>query len=118
MARKCSREASSGTSRHISVRRKLRGHHDDRMLIPSRNSRRRFVARRFNAQDFRRCLHWYGETWTFRHSLSLARFVDRAGALADRAASRMLVLYRREQRWEDRTFRQFPNFCEQAIAWY
>jgi S-adenosylmethionine:tRNA ribosyltransferase-isomerase len=30
--------------------------------------------------------------------------------LADRAASRMLVLYRREQRWEDRTFRQFPEF--------
>jgi S-adenosylmethionine:tRNA ribosyltransferase-isomerase len=30
--------------------------------------------------------------------------------LADRAASRMLVLYRREQRWEDRTFREFPSF--------
>jgi S-adenosylmethionine:tRNA ribosyltransferase-isomerase len=30
--------------------------------------------------------------------------------LADRAASRMLVLYRAEQRWEDRTFRDFPQF--------
>jgi S-adenosylmethionine:tRNA ribosyltransferase-isomerase len=30
--------------------------------------------------------------------------------LADRAASRMLVLYRREQRWEDRWFREFPSF--------
>lgn len=30
--------------------------------------------------------------------------------LADRAASRMLVLYRREQRWEDRAFREFPSF--------
>src|SRR5690349_14732772 len=30
--------------------------------------------------------------------------------LADRAASRMLVLYRTEQRWEDRTFRDFPSF--------
>src|SRR6516162_4243504 len=30
--------------------------------------------------------------------------------LADRAASRMLVLYRNEQRWEDRTFREFPSF--------
>lgn len=30
--------------------------------------------------------------------------------LADRAASRMLVLYRKEQRWEDRTFREFPRF--------
>ena len=29
--------------------------------------------------------------------------------LADRAASRMLVLYRAEQRWEDRTFRDFPQ---------
>jgi S-adenosylmethionine:tRNA ribosyltransferase-isomerase len=30
--------------------------------------------------------------------------------LADRAASRMLVLYRAEQRWEDRAFRDFPTF--------
>jgi S-adenosylmethionine:tRNA ribosyltransferase-isomerase len=30
--------------------------------------------------------------------------------LADRAASRMLVLYRHEQRWEDRAFREFPRF--------
>ena len=30
--------------------------------------------------------------------------------LADRAASRMLVLYRREGRWEDREFREFPEF--------
>src|ERR1035438_2274080 len=31
-------------------------------------------------------------------------------ALADRAASRMLVLYRQEARWEDRQFREFPHF--------
>ncbi len=30
--------------------------------------------------------------------------------LEDRAASRMLVLYRNEQRWEDRMFREFPRF--------
>ncbi|HWB86571.1 MAG TPA: tRNA preQ1(34) S-adenosylmethionine ribosyltransferase-isomerase QueA [Bryobacteraceae bacterium] len=30
--------------------------------------------------------------------------------LADRAASRMLVLHRAEQRWEDRQFREFPEF--------
>jgi S-adenosylmethionine:tRNA ribosyltransferase-isomerase len=30
--------------------------------------------------------------------------------LRDRAASRMLVLYRAEQRWEDRAFRDFPQF--------
>jgi len=30
--------------------------------------------------------------------------------LADRAASRMLVLHRAEQRWEDRMFREFPQF--------
>jgi S-adenosylmethionine:tRNA ribosyltransferase-isomerase len=30
--------------------------------------------------------------------------------LADRAASRMLVLYRSEGRWEDRAFREFPEF--------
>jgi S-adenosylmethionine:tRNA ribosyltransferase-isomerase len=31
-------------------------------------------------------------------------------ALADRAASRMLVVHRNEQRWEDRQFREFPGF--------
>jgi S-adenosylmethionine:tRNA ribosyltransferase-isomerase len=30
--------------------------------------------------------------------------------LADRAGSRMLVLYRDEDRWEDRWFREFPSF--------
>jgi S-adenosylmethionine:tRNA ribosyltransferase-isomerase len=30
--------------------------------------------------------------------------------LADRAASRMLVVHRREGRWEDRMFREFPEF--------
>jgi S-adenosylmethionine:tRNA ribosyltransferase-isomerase len=30
--------------------------------------------------------------------------------LADRSASRMLVLYRQEQRWEDRSFQEFPQF--------
>jgi S-adenosylmethionine:tRNA ribosyltransferase-isomerase len=30
--------------------------------------------------------------------------------LADRSASRMLVLYRTEQRWEDRRFCEFPSF--------
>ena len=30
--------------------------------------------------------------------------------LEDRAASRMLVLYRKEHRWEDRTFRELPGF--------
>jgi S-adenosylmethionine:tRNA ribosyltransferase-isomerase len=30
--------------------------------------------------------------------------------LEDRAASRMLVLYRGERRWEDRAFRDFPSF--------
>jgi S-adenosylmethionine:tRNA ribosyltransferase-isomerase len=30
--------------------------------------------------------------------------------LADRAASRMLVVYRDEKKWEDRVFRDFPNF--------
>lgn len=29
---------------------------------------------------------------------------------ADRASSRMLVLYREQQRWEDRHFREFPGF--------
>ena len=31
-------------------------------------------------------------------------------ALADRAAARMLVVYRDESRWEDRQFREFPEF--------
>jgi S-adenosylmethionine:tRNA ribosyltransferase-isomerase len=32
--------------------------------------------------------------------------------LEDRAASRMLVLYRQEQRWEDWMFRDFPSFLK------
>ena len=31
-------------------------------------------------------------------------------ALEDRAASRMLVVYREEGRWEDRQFRELPSF--------
>ncbi|HTS64643.1 MAG TPA: tRNA preQ1(34) S-adenosylmethionine ribosyltransferase-isomerase QueA [Candidatus Acidoferrales bacterium] len=31
-------------------------------------------------------------------------------ALADRSASRMLVVYRESRRWEDRQFREFPDF--------
>jgi S-adenosylmethionine:tRNA ribosyltransferase-isomerase len=34
--------------------------------------------------------------------------------LADRAGSGMLVLYRAEQRWEDRTFREFPRFLQRG----
>jgi S-adenosylmethionine:tRNA ribosyltransferase-isomerase len=36
--------------------------------------------------------------------------------LADRAASRMLVLYRSEGRWEDRAFRDFPSFLRPGDA--
>ena len=32
--------------------------------------------------------------------------------LADRAASRMLVVHRREGRWEDRAFREFPQYVQ------
>ena len=32
--------------------------------------------------------------------------------LEDRAASRMLVVHRRDQRWEDRAFRDFPEFLK------
>lgn len=32
--------------------------------------------------------------------------------LPDRAASRMLVVYRSERRWEDRMFRDFPSFLQ------
>ncbi|MBL8226950.1 MAG: tRNA preQ1(34) S-adenosylmethionine ribosyltransferase-isomerase QueA [Bryobacterales bacterium] len=32
--------------------------------------------------------------------------------LEDRAASRMLVVHRKEQRWEDRRFREFPSFVQ------
>jgi S-adenosylmethionine:tRNA ribosyltransferase-isomerase len=35
-------------------------------------------------------------------------------ALADRAAARMLVVYRQEERWEDRAFREFPSFLREG----
>jgi S-adenosylmethionine:tRNA ribosyltransferase-isomerase len=34
--------------------------------------------------------------------------------LPDRAGSRMLVLFRAERRWEDRTFREFPRFLQRG----
>ncbi|MCW5982125.1 MAG: tRNA preQ1(34) S-adenosylmethionine ribosyltransferase-isomerase QueA [Bryobacteraceae bacterium] len=34
--------------------------------------------------------------------------------LADRAASRMLVLYREQKRWEDRLFRDLPSFLSEG----
>ena len=34
--------------------------------------------------------------------------------LADRSASRMLVVYREEARWEDRTFRDLPSFVTEG----
>ena len=34
--------------------------------------------------------------------------------LEDRAASRMLVVYRSQHRWEDRMFRDFPEFLQQG----
>ena len=38
--------------------------------------------------------------------------------LADRAGARMLVLHRAERRWEDRRFRDFPEFLGKGIAWF
>ena len=35
-------------------------------------------------------------------------------ALADRAAARMLVVYRQEGRWEDRAFRELPSFLREG----
>jgi len=44
----------------------------------------------------------------FNYRLPLERIAQYP--LEHRAASRMLVLYRHEQRWEDRLFREFPQF--------
>src|SRR5215471_15291035 len=58
------------------------------------------------------CSTGYAEIW-----MQLAEFdyllpeeLIAQEALPDRAASRMLVVYREEQRWEDREFREFPSF--------
>ncbi len=34
--------------------------------------------------------------------------------LPDRAGSRMLVLYRKARRWEDRAFRDLPQFLQRG----
>ena len=44
--------------------------------------------------------------------MSCRRNSLRKTLLADRASSRMLVLHRREQRWEDRTFRDLPDYIQ------
>ena len=45
-----------------------------------------------------------------RFQYSLPEELIAQAPLEDRAASRMLVLYRRQDRWEDRTFRDLPQF--------
>ncbi|MBL8220465.1 MAG: tRNA preQ1(34) S-adenosylmethionine ribosyltransferase-isomerase QueA [Bryobacterales bacterium] len=46
----------------------------------------------------------------FHYDLSEERIAQQP--LADRAASRMLVVYRSAGRWEDRMFREFPSFLQ------
>ena len=45
-----------------------------------------------------------------RYQYSLPEELIAQEPLDDRAASRMLVVYRKQGRWEDRTFRQLPEF--------
>jgi S-adenosylmethionine:tRNA ribosyltransferase-isomerase len=58
----------------------------------------------------------YSEGWMdlTRFDYQLPEELIAQAPLADRAASRMLVLYRREGRWEDRAFREFPEFLAEG----
>jgi S-adenosylmethionine:tRNA ribosyltransferase-isomerase len=76
---------------------------------------RGFIARSFDAKDF----HAYAGL--LRCDLDLSQFHYHLPEssiaqepLEDRAGSRMLVLYRAEQRWEDRAFREFPRFLQRG----
>ena len=109
MARRCSREASSGTTPPYlaCVANLRRDHRRQNAAAILDHGRGGFIARRFDSQD----AHWYGEVWICLSSIMTCRRASIAQEpLADRAASRMLVVYREERRWEDRIFREFPEF--------
>lgn len=71
---------------------------------------RGFVAGCFDAKDLhgRSLLRCDLDLSQFHYHLPESSIAQQP--LADRAASRMLVLYRDEQRWEDRLFREFPQY--------
>src|SRR5579862_5101699 len=87
----------------LAVRSKLRSDNGrpDRLAVLD-NSCGSFVARSFDSQD----QHWYRECLDLaQFNYDLPQSLIAQEPLPDRAAARMLVLYRREQRWEDRVFR-------------
>ena len=66
-----------------------------------------FIARCFDAENL--ALVWCDlDLSQFHYHLPESSIAQEP--LQDRAGSRMLVLYRAEQRWEDRAFREFPQF--------
>src|SRR5277367_2187800 len=94
--------------------RKLGRHHRgtnrDAVLY---NGRGGFVARSFDPENFHTwcgLLRWVLDLSQFHYHLPESSIAQEP--LEDRAASRMLVLYRSEQRWEDRMFREFPQFLQ------
>ena len=59
--------------------------------------------------------HCYGAVWNFsQFHYHLPESSIAQAPLPDRAGSRMLVLNRAEQRWEDRSFREFPQFLQRG----
>jgi S-adenosylmethionine:tRNA ribosyltransferase-isomerase len=89
------------------VRGELRSNHRRKdCAAVFHNGRGGFIARAFDTEYFhvRCCL----DLSQFHYHLPESAIAQEP--LADRAGSRMLVLYREERRWEDRIFREFPQF--------
>jgi len=90
------------------MRRELRRHQrrqNDAAILD--HSGRGLIARTLDSKD----AHCYrGELDLSEFNYHLPESSIAQQPLADRAASRMLVLYRAGERWEDRSFRDFPQF--------
>ena len=91
----------------FAVRRKLGGDYrgENNAAVFDHGSRG-FVTRGFNTQNF----HVRCELDLSQFHYHLPESAIAQEPLADRAGSRMLVLHRSQQTWEDRVFREFPQF--------
>ena len=101
--RKFGNDAAVFAVRRVARRRRTR---ESRFRLRPRQPR--FHRTKFRCRGYCALLWWDLDLSPFHYHLPESSIAQEP--LADRAASRMLVLYRAEQRWEDRVFREFPQF--------
>src|SRR5260221_9077645 len=108
MARRCSREASSGTTPpYLPWVASCDAMTEERMLALSSTTAAAVSSQEVSIPRMR-IVSWGLDLAQFNYHLPESSIAQEP--LEDRAASRMLVLHRSQGRWEDRMFREFPQF--------